>query len=123
MEEPVSIVKVDDGKSLGFHGDIHPRQFRPENLSPLTEKTLVESSLTCHEIGPRAEDLRISVLNTGFRKTSSTSFFLLLLALLNTSSSLLMSTTFICLNYSRNLQAPSFPMSTVSFPRTTESTP
>ncbi|CAD6445179.1 222114f6-46ce-4a4f-b34d-937352f42ee9 [Sclerotinia trifoliorum] len=116
IESPLSVVKVDDGKSLGLHDDVYPCHFRLENLSPFTEKTPIEYSLTGHEIDHRAEDLRVSILTTGCRQKLFSSFFLLLLALLNTSSSLLMSTTFICLNYSRNLQTPSFPMSTITTP-------
>ncbi|KAJ8059810.1 hypothetical protein OCU04_011441 [Sclerotinia nivalis] len=116
MKRKVSMVKVDEEKSRGLHDDFHSCQFPPKNLSLFTEKTPIEFSLIGHEIDPGAEDLRVSILTTGFRQTSYSSFFLLLLALLNTSSSLLMSTTFICLNYSRNLQTPSFPMSTITTP-------
>ncbi|KAF7858537.1 hypothetical protein EAF04_009137 [Stromatinia cepivora] len=116
MERPVSMVKVDEVKSIGLHDDFHPCQFPPENLSLFAEKIPIGLSLIGHEIDPGAEDLRVSILTTGFRRTTAASFFLLLLALLNTSSSLLMSTTFICLNYSRNLQPPSFPMSTITTP-------
>ncbi|KAF7905324.1 uncharacterized protein EAF01_005845 [Botrytis porri] len=65
---------------------------------------------------PRIQDSYTPILTIVSRRPSYHSLFLLTLALLNISSSLLMSATFICLNYSRNLETPSSTMSTIITP-------
>ncbi|KAF5869723.1 uncharacterized protein Bfra_010923 [Botrytis fragariae] len=114
------MLKMENGKAMHQCGGFHLCQFLPLNASLSTEKWALRSeplsadiNSISHKMEPRIQNSHTSILTIVSRRPSCHSLSLLTLALLNIDSSLLMSATFICLNYSRNLETPSSTMSTI----------
>ncbi|TEY50417.1 hypothetical protein BOTCAL_0277g00150 [Botryotinia calthae] len=117
------MLKMENEKLMHQTGDFQFCQFLPSNASFFTGKwasipKLLSTDINSisHKMEPRVHDCQISVLAIMSRRSSCPSLFLPTLALVNISSSLLMGATFICLNYSRNLETPSSTMSTITTP-------
>ncbi|KAF7946363.1 hypothetical protein EAE96_009362 [Botrytis aclada] len=88
----------------------------PKKVALASELLSTDINSISHKMGLRIQDPHTSIMTIVPRPPSCHYLFLLALALLNISSSLLMSATFICLNYSRNLETPSSIMSTITTP-------